>query len=202
MHHIVIRTTAQMSSTCGRGFAPWDELAADPGAVLDAPVRPLVEALNATGCARTVFSCGGHPEEPDSIARGRRQAHVDVAVCDPGRWWDFVRTCKDHMPARIYLRDQTSRHVSPTCVEGSLGSIPDWLLSELPASPPVPKTWARSRWQELYRWMRGEPDPAKPGWHYRRVMFRVMFDPPPEAVRAGLDAALAAAVTALEESRR
>ena len=63
------------------GFVPWEALP-ETGGALDPPVRPLVAALNAPPWAHTVFSCAGHPEEPDAGARGRRQAHVDVLVAD------------------------------------------------------------------------------------------------------------------------
>jgi hypothetical protein len=152
-----------MSSTVGRGFAPWEELTADPGAVLDSPVQPLVEALNATGWARTVFSCGGHPEEPDSISRGRRQAHLDVAVSNGAEWKRLTELARRTGDRRLRVTD------------GGLGRVPEWLQPQLPEGK----------------------------WDYRRLVFEpVPYAMPPEQCREVLDAALAAAVAALEESRR
>src|SRR5438045_2201155 len=86
------------TGSIGTPFQPWEAL---DDAALDAPIRPLVRALNATGWVRTVFSCGGHPEEADSVARGRRQAHVDVVTCDLHRWRIYVQECRQRMPARV-----------------------------------------------------------------------------------------------------
>ena len=80
------------------GFVPWEALP-ETGGALDPPVRPLVAALNALPWAHTVFSCAGHPEEPDAGARGRRQAHVDVLVADAARWRAFVRRVRRTAPA-------------------------------------------------------------------------------------------------------
>src|SRR5919206_670256 len=82
----------------GTPFQPWDRLDDE---ALDPPIRPLVRALNATGWVRTVFSCGGHPEEPDSAARGRRQAHVDVVVADERRWREYAKRCARAAPAAV-----------------------------------------------------------------------------------------------------
>ena len=88
------------------GFVPWEALP-ETGGALDPPVRPLVAALNALPWAHTVFSCAGHPEEPDAGERGRRQAHVDVLVADAGRWRAFVRRVRRAAPAAAerWLRD-------------------------------------------------------------------------------------------------
>ena len=102
-----------MGKSIGTGYRVWSALEADPE-LLDAPIRPLVEALNRTGWARTIFSCAGHPEEPDSIKKGRRQAHIDLLVNDLPTWQKFVAQVK-----------HTARGVRVT--EGSLGAVPTWL---------------------------------------------------------------------------
>src|SRR4051812_33485240 len=86
---------ASASGSIGTPFQPWEALNDE---ALDTPVRSLVRALNATGWVRTVFSCGGHPEEADSVSRGRRQAHVDVVTCEPARWREYVRACQRLVP--------------------------------------------------------------------------------------------------------
>jgi len=108
----------------GAGFTPptADEAWLD---AVDPPIRPLVAALNHTGWARTVFSCGGHPEEPDSVVRGRRQAHIDLLIQDQPRWKRFTNA----------VRNACGRSVKPVTsikvVEGSLGQVPDSLRKQL-----------------------------------------------------------------------
>ena len=149
-----------MSSTFCGPFVPWQTLAEEPQTILEAPIRPLVEALNRTGWARTVFSCAGHPEEPDSVARGRRQAHVDLLVGDAARW------------RRFSARARALGHRRLRVTEGSLGAVPEWLAPHAP-----------------------------PNWEYRRLVFEpVPYDMPPAPCRDVLDASLAAALGALEES--
>ena len=150
-----------MGSAIGGGFVPWNTLAAQAPTDLDPPIRPLVEALNRTAWTRTVFSCGGHPEEPDSVAKGRRQAHVDLLVGDAARW----------RRVSAAVRRLGRRHLRVT--EGSIGPVPDWLRPHL----------------------------SQAKWEYRRLVFEpVPYEMPAEACREVLDAALAAAVSALEES--
>src|SRR5688500_6252086 len=119
----------------GTGFQVWTRLDADPD-VLDPPIRPLVQALNQTTWARTIFSCAGHPEEPDSIKKGRRQAHVDLLISDRHTWNALITTIK-----------RTVQGVRIT--EAPLGPIPHWLTPSLPPRPrhyhrpalqPVPTT--------------------------------------------------------------
>ena len=169
VHHILTRTP-HVDYT-GRGFSSWEQLAADPE-VTEPQIRPLVDALNQTGWARTVFSCAGHPDEPDSIARGRRQAHVDLVVSDDRRWRQLVDALRKacHPLVRI--------------TEGSLGPIPAWLLQNLPA--PFDASSSSPRLSLL----RGNS-----GWHYRRLVIEpVPYDAPSATVRASLDSALALAV--------
>ncbi len=172
-------------ASIGQPFIPWDALR---GERIDAQIRPLVAALNHSGWVRTVFSCAGHPDEPDSLARGRRQAHVDVVVADLRRWRDFVRRCR-----RAAGQDLGAPGVRVRCVEGALGPVPDWLRPHLPPDgPPVAGSW----WRRLLRRF-GWGRPAG-GWRYRRLVFEpVPYGAPPQATRAALDAALAAAVRAL-----
>ena len=99
--------------------------------MLDPPVRPLVAALNALPWAHTVFSCAGHPEEPDAGARGRRQAHVDVLVADAARWRAFVRRVRRTAPAASAAAQQAppggpapgAPGVGLRVVDGSLGPL-------------------------------------------------------------------------------
>jgi hypothetical protein len=105
-------------ASVGRPFMRWSQL---EGA-LDPPVRPLVEALNRTGWSLTVFSCAGHPEEPDSVRKGRRQAHVDVVVSDERRWRAAVDAIKRRTRGDVRL------------TEGTLGEPPPWLLPHLPTA--------------------------------------------------------------------
>ena len=102
-----------MGKSTGSGYRTWPELAADPE-LLDEPIRPLIGALNATGWALTVFSCAGHPDEPDSTPKGRRQAHVDLVVNDLGHWQSFVKSIPRTPGIRV--------------TEGALGPLPPWLL--------------------------------------------------------------------------
>ena len=72
-----------------------------PADALDPPIRPLVAAINANGWARTVFSCAGHPEEPDAVTTGRRQAHVDVIVRDARAWKAWTRAVRREAPVVV-----------------------------------------------------------------------------------------------------
>jgi hypothetical protein len=119
----------------GKSFVPWTDL----DSALDPPIFPLVTALNATRWARTVFSCGGHPEEVDSVKAGRRQAHVDLVVSDLGRWNSFVSAVKRAKPKAV------------RAVEGNLGPVPAWLADALQAGA------ASDRWR--YRRLVFEPAP-------------------------------------------
>ena len=120
------------------GFVPWEALT-ETGGALDPPVRPLVAALNALPWAHTVFSCAGHPEEPDAGERGRRQAHVDVLVADAARWRAFVRRVRRTAPGRPERpRGRRPRGPRPGApgvglrvVDGSLGPPPPWLRAAL-----------------------------------------------------------------------
>jgi hypothetical protein len=190
----------------GGGFVPWDVLPVEDG-VLDVTIRPLVEALNRTGWVRTVFSCAGHPEEPDSVVRGRRQAHLDLLVADPGRWRTLVRRLRRRVPPAVAALGGPAE---VRLVEGSLGPPPNWLRAALrqepvppaqtegvassgPAGPPVP--W----WRLLL------PDAltAAPGsdgrrWRYRRLVLEpVPYDLAPDVCRPALDAALEATLASL-----
>ncbi|CAA9294413.1 MAG: hypothetical protein AVDCRST_MAG77-5041 [uncultured Chloroflexi bacterium] len=117
------------STAIGHPFILWTQL---EGA-LDPPIRPLVEALNATGWALTVFSCGGHPDEPDSVLRGRRQAHVDVVVSDLGRWRRAIAAMKRQLRRDVRL------------TEGDLGQAPPWLQAHLPAHQLGGARWSYRR---------------------------------------------------------
>ncbi len=197
----------------GQSFVPWSAL---DEVVLDAPVRPLVVALNRTGWARTVFSCGGHPEEPDSVMQGRRQAHVDVVVADLNAWRRFVEHCRHEAPAAV--RRLAPAGVRLRVAEGSLGPLPAWLRAALAAEGgaerllpephppgqaharagpvPLPAAPARSWWARvacLLRWRSSRRE-----WRFRRLVFEpVPYDAEPVACRRALDAALAAAVASL-----
>jgi hypothetical protein len=183
---------ASASGSIGTPFHPWDAL---DDVSLDPPVGPLVRALNATGWVRTVFSCGGHPEEADSVSCGRRQAHVDVVTREPARWREFVRVCQQLVPVRAYVRrpdGKGPRHVNPIVREGSLGLPPDWLRPHL---LPVPQPQRTSWWQRHAPWA----STGYQGWYYRRLAFEPFpYGAPPDACRPALDGALAAAVEALE----
>ena len=174
-----------MAESGGKGaFAPWEQLDDE---ALDPPVRAWVHALNATGWVRTVFSCAGHPEEPDSPKRGRRQAHVDVVTRDLARWHEYVRACRQR------LRDEQALVVR----EGTLGPVPDWLARHLHggASPDAMTGAPASWWQRVRRAGDGAGS-----WHYRRLVLEPRpYDGPELAVRAALNGALAVATAALAE---
>jgi hypothetical protein len=126
-------------SAIGQPFVPWERLAG----TLDPPIEPLVAAINRTGWALTVFSCAGHPEEPDSVARQRRQAHVDVVVSDEQRWRRFVDATRRRAPHGVRV------------TEGPLGDVPAWLAPHLP-----PRTTWRYRRLVLEPRPYDGPDPA------------------------------------------
>lgn len=167
-------------ASIGQPFQPWASL---DDILIDAPIRPLVHALNATGWVRTVFSCAGHPEEPHSVAEGRRQAHVDVVTSDPRRWRDFAQRCRRDVPAAVERLSPKDSAVRIRVAEGDLGPIPAWLKPALAGL-----------------------SPATTRWHYRRLVFEpVPYDAPPDLCRQALDAALAVAVLTLrgvEERQR
>ncbi len=182
-----------------RGFVSWEDLDAPQ---LDPAVRPLVGALNRTSWARTVFSCAGHPEGPDSVARGRRQAHVDVVVSDPTAWRAYVRRVKRAAPAAV--RRLQIPGVRLRCAEGSLGPPPGWLqgaLAGLAAGPATPGPGAA----ETPWWRRLLPPslsvarrPPAGRWRYRRLVLEpVPYALAPDVCRRVLDTALAAALDAL-----
>lgn len=114
----------------GAGFQPVasgdDAALASALAVVDPPIRDLVAALSRSGWVTTVFSCAGHPEEPHSIRRGRRQAHLDVLVRDGERWRRFGGALR-----RAVRRAGCSARV----VEGGLGAPPFWLEPHVPDLP-------------------------------------------------------------------
>lgn len=179
----------------GRGFVPWDAL----DGALDAPVRPLVAALNRISWARTVYSCGGHPEEPDSVSRERRQAHVDVVVRDPARWRTFTAACRQEV--QTHRESDRPSAVAVRCVEASLGPVPSWLRLHLApvAGDPAGVDGAGQRAPAWWRRVLDRRADGAGGWQYRRLVFEpVPYDAAPAAVRAALDGALAAAVRALE----
>lgn len=105
-----------MTPARAQGFLPWNSL---PDEALDPPIAPLVRALNQTTWACTIFSCAGHPEEPDSVKTGRRQAHIDLVISDDPRWRTFVAAVK------------RATH-GVRVAEGSLGPLPTWLTPQLP----------------------------------------------------------------------
>jgi hypothetical protein len=197
------------------GFVPWEALP-ETGGALDPPVRPLVVALNALPWAHTVFSCAGHPEEPDAGERGRRQAHVDVLVADVGRWRAFVRRVRLAAPAAV--RAVAAGLVSPAGIEapprsgvragvglrvadGSLGPPPPWLRAALRGEG----AWEGPRrgapgWQQLLPdALTAAPDAQGRRWRYRRLVLEpVPYHLEAPLCRAILDAALEAARQALE----
>jgi hypothetical protein len=197
------------------GFVPWvadtDTPAPVPESALDPPIRPLVAAINATGWARTVFSCAGHPDEPDAVTTGRRQAHVDVVVRDARAWKVWTRTVRREAPIAVghamqlaaYGRDTPRLRVA----EGGLGPLPEWLADALGTDPhdasplPGPITAALAAVATRLRlpWVPGAPTP----WRYRRLV----LEPVPYALeanvcRAVLDAAIHAATACLERQAR
>jgi hypothetical protein len=181
------------------------------GEALDPPIRPLVGALNRTGWVHTVFSCAGHPEEPDAGPRGRRQAHVDVLVADPARWRAYVGRVRGAAPAAVRALGLPSGGsgaggraggaVTVRVAEGSLGAPPGWLRAALRGEdvsgrdrrgPPL--------WQQLLPdALTAAPSPDGRRWRYRRLVLEpVPYDLAPDRCRDILDAALGVAVGALE----
>jgi hypothetical protein len=190
-------------------FVSWAPDGAVPEAALDPPVRALVAALNRTGWARTVFSCGGHPEEPDSVERGRRQAHVDVVVSDPARWRRLAGACGREARRAVRGLDGAGRSGARLrCVEGPLGDVPGWLRAAVeqhersggPAGPGRPAAAPAPWWRRLLDGARRGAPPAGAGrWHYRRLALEpAPYAMPPERCRRVLDAALAAAASAAD----
>ncbi len=204
----------------GGGFVPWLP-AGTPGTapgtgipvsllgddLLDPPVRPLVEAFNRTGWARTVFSCGGHPEESDAVARGRRQAHVDVVVSDRHQWAAWVRHVKRAVPEAIRrFADQDGPGRDGTRIriaEGGLGPLPTWLAEALaphtPGGIPEPGPFIRrlAHLATLLRlpWLPDAPTP----WRYRRLVLEpVPYGMDADKCRRVLDVAIDAATECLE----
>jgi hypothetical protein len=199
----------------GGGFVPWLPTGA-PGTgipaslpdndLLDPPVRPLVEALNRTGWARTVFSCGGHPEEPDAVARGRRQAHVDVVVSDRRQWSAWVRHVKRAVPEAIQrIADQDGPGRDGTRIriaEGGLGPLPTWLAEALaphtPGGVPEPGPFIRGLARVAILldlpWL---PDATTP-WRYRRLVLEpVPYGMDANQCRKALDVAIGIATECL-----
>ena len=193
------------------GFVPWqgrpDEPAPVPAVALDPPIRPLVAAINATDWARTVFSCAGHPEEPDAVATGRRQAHVDVIVRDARAWKVWTRAVRREAPAAVARAMATngSRRDTPhlRVAEGGLGPLPEWLADALNTDPrdaaptPGPITAALAVVATRLRlpWVPGSPTP----WRYRRLVLEpVPYALDAEACRALLDTAIEAATACFE----
>jgi hypothetical protein len=180
------------------GFVLWcdgpDTHAPVPDDALDPPIRPLVAAINATGWARTVFSCAGHPEEPDAVATGRRQAHVDVIVRDARAWKAWTRAVRREAPAAVANAMATNgpRRDTPRLrvAEGGLGPLPEWLADTLvpdgidAARPPgcVVITLAEVATRLRLPWVPGVPTP----WRYRRLV----LEPVPYALEAGACRAL------------
>jgi hypothetical protein len=193
------------------GFVPWrslpDASAPVPSESLDPPIRPLVDAINATGWARTVFSCGGHPEEPDAITTGRRQAHVDVIVRDARAWKTWVRHVRREAPAAVAraMARTIARRDPPRLrvAEGGLGPLPEWLAEVLGNDPrdaahaPGPITVALATVANRLRlpWVPSVPTP----WRYRRLVLEpVPYALDAEPCRALLDVAIGVATACLE----
>jgi hypothetical protein len=174
-----------------------------------------VAALNRTNRVRTVFSCGGHPEEPESVQRGRRQAHVDVLVSDLKWWRTLTRRCGRDAQAAVRRLGLTGRS-RIRWAEGSLGPPPDWLLaaieSETSAREGAATTETRTqagpgsairRLLALFdvtgrRSAEEHLLHARPvQWHYRRLVLEpVPYALPPDVCRQVLDTALGAAESA------
>jgi hypothetical protein len=201
---------ARGSESVRLGFVPWDTV---EGQALDPPIRPLVGALNRAGWVHTVFSCAGHPEEPDSGPRGRRQAHVDVLVADPARWRAYVGRVRGAAAAAVRALGVSSGaggaggaggraggEVTVRVAEGSLGAPPEWLRAAVRGEdvsgrdrrgPPL--------WQQLLPdALTAAPGPDGRRWRYRRLVLEpVPYDLAPDRCRGVLDAALGAAVGVL-----
>jgi hypothetical protein len=182
-------TTGQVTGASGAATEPVEAFLE----VLDPPVRPLVAALNRTGWVLTVFSCGGHPEEPDAHQWGRRQAHLDVLVreADRDRWQRFVDRCQQSAPAAVSCMRAGA---GLRCVEGSLGDVPPWLSAMLEQDVPdeFPRSGVTTGVDRTLR--------SRVRWQYRRLVFEpVPYGIPPERCRRVLDRALAAALAALHE---
>jgi hypothetical protein len=194
------------------GFVPWEALA-ETGGALDPPVRPLVAALNALPWAHTVFSCAGHPEEPDAGVRGRRQAHVDVLVADAARWRAFVRRVRRTAPAAASAAAQQAPPGGPApgapgvglrVVDGSLGPPPPWLRAALRGEHvrDGPRRGAPAWQQLLPDFLTAAPDAGGRRWRYRRLVLEpVPYHLEPARCRVVLDAALDAARQALQPER-
>ena len=213
-HHHAARSHPMAEGTAPAmrgGFVPWqgrpEASAPVPADALDPPIRPLVAAINATGWARTVFSCAGHPEEPDAIATGRRQAHVDVIVRDARAWKAWTRTVRREAPAAVARAMATngSRRDTPRLrvAEGGLGPLPKWLADAVgtdprdatPAPGPITAALAAVATRLRLPWVPGAPTP----WRYRRLV----LEPVPYALeaatcRALLTTAIDAATACLE----
>src|SRR5687767_1214194 len=180
----IIPAESQMGKSLGTGYRDLADLAADPD-LLDAPIRPLVHALNQTGWAHTIFSCAGHPEEPDSIKTGRRQAHIDLIVNDLPLWQTYIRS----IPRPPNLR----------LTEASLGPLPTWLVDHQGfggsaggsgdgQSPAGPHEVGQN--QLGVQGSAASPGRQSLSWHYRRLVFEpAPYDMAPERCRQILDTA-------------
>ena len=180
----IIPPERQMGKSIGAGYQEPSTLEADPD-LLDPQIRPLVHALNQTTWARTIFSCAGHPEEPNSVNQGRRQAHIDLLVADLPRWQSYVRSIPRPPNIRI--------------TEGPLGPIPAWLADGgfggyAPAGP------GEARQNQLgVQGSAASPGRRSLSWHYRRLVIEPNpYAMPPDRCRATLDAALHTATSTLQ----
>ena len=192
------------------GFVPWEALT-ETGGALDPPVRPLVAALNALPWAHTVFSCAGHPEEPDAGARGRRQAHVDVLVADAARWRAFVRRVRRTAPPAARAACACRRPLGAPApgvglrvVDGSPGPPPPWLRAALRGEHvrDGPRRGAPGWQQLLPDFLTAAPDAGGAARRYRRLVLEpVPYHLEPARCRVVLDAALDAARQALQPER-
>ena len=177
---------SHMHEPVAGAFVPWQALAAPGAHTLDPPIRPLVEALNRTTWARTVFSCAGHPEEPDSIKKGRRQAHVDLLVNNLPCWQRYVTS----------VRESAS---GVRVTEGSLGPPPTWLGPQLPSDPGLGGA-APDGGQTRLGGLGERSVPQRYEQYYRRLVIEPKpYDMASDLCRQTLDAALAKAVSALRE---